>query len=144
MNLPARQLMTALCTLLCVQGLSWVVFGSFEPTGWYDGLLAQSQLGAATLPEDAARVQRFLLVLFGATDAAYFALAGFVVHHAFDERWAWRAVASSFGLWFTVDTAGSLWLGATFNVLVVNLPCLALFGVGLALWRSALSEGTSG
>lgn len=134
----ARTLMIVLCVVFSVQGLSWVVLGSLEPTGWYDGLLATSQLGSSELSADARATMRFLLVPFGATDAAYFALAGWVVAHAFHERWAWSAVAASFVLWFTVDTAGCAWLGAWFNVVVVNVPCLVMFGGALIAWRRSL------
>ncbi|MBX2800000.1 MAG: hypothetical protein KTR31_20130 [Myxococcales bacterium] len=138
----ARTVVLVLCGLFSAQGLSWVVLGSLEPTGFYDGLLASSQLGTEALSPDAIATMRFLLVPFGATDAAYFALAGLLAYHAFHERWAWRAVAVSFALWFVVDTAGCAWLGAWFNVGVVNLPCLALFGPALWAWHATLASPT--
>jgi hypothetical protein len=135
---PARTSMLVLCAVLCLQGLSWVVMGSLEPTGWYDGLMATSQLGKPSMSAEARAAMRFLLVPFGATDAAYFALAFLLVRNAFHELWAWQATAGSFALWFIVDTVGCAWLGAWFNVLVVNLPCLAMFGGALVWWRSSI------
>lgn len=134
-----RGLWLGLSALLTLQGLSWTLLGSFEPTGWYDGQLAASQLGTAFLPPDAARIFTFMLIPFGATDAAYFALVGLIVYHAFSERWACRAVASSFLLWFSIDTVGCACCGAWFNVLTVNVPCLSLVGPALFAWWHAVA-----
>lgn len=132
------RVLVVLSAVLSVQGLSWMVIGSFEPFGVYDRHMAQALFGAEALSEDAARAFAFALVPFGATDAAYFALAGAVIHHAFPRReaWAYRAVVGSFGLWFAADTVGSLLVGAAFNVLWVNLPCVVIFGVPLWIVRS--------
>ena len=134
-----RKVLLVMSVVLALQGLTWTVFGSFEPFGVYDTQMAEAFFGTSTLPPDAATAFAFALVPFGATDAAYFGLVAFVVHHGFPtrERWTWEAVSASFGLWFVVDTALSILLfEAWFNVLMVNLPCLLLFGLPLARLRA--------
>jgi len=116
------------CWALAVQGLTWMVFGSFDPMGVYDHLLAEHLYGLAELPPPAAEAFAFAMIPFGATDAAYFALVGAVVRYGFPTRqpWTWWAVVGSFSLWLVADTAGSMWVGAWFNVALVNLPCALL------------------
>ena len=71
------------CGLLAVQGVSWMVFGSFDPWGLYDDWLARSLLGSAALPAEALPTLRFAIGLLGATDAAFFVLLAFVVWNAY-------------------------------------------------------------
>lgn len=133
----ARWWMTVLAGLLALQGLSWMFMGSLEPTGWYDSLLAGSQLGQDVLPADAVATMRFVLVPFGATDAAYFVLVAGIAWFGVRETWAWAAVTGSFALWWIADTGGCIWLGAWFNIGIVNLPCLLLVAPALVFWRWA-------
>ncbi len=132
-----RVALFALTILFCLQGLSWMVIGSFDPFGFYDGLLAQWLFGTSELPAAAEATLAFALIPFGATDAAYFALSALVIHHGFGrrERWAWNAVAGSFALWFVTDTGLCLVHGAVFNIVVVNVPCAVFYGIPLLLIR---------
>lgn len=131
-----------LTLILVAQGISWTLIGSFDPFGIYDALLAQALFGTEALSEDASAVFRFALVPLGATDAAYFALAWFVVRHGIREGlgWAYRAFLVATLLWFVVDCAMSLAVGATFNVLVVNLPCLLLLAPAFWALRDLARE----
>jgi hypothetical protein len=70
----------------------------------------------------------------GGTIAGFYILQAFVVAVPFKrgERWAWHAIAWATVLWFTVDSAVSLWHQAGFNVYMVNLVPIVVFGVPLA------------
>lgn len=122
--------------LFAGQALSWVVLGSFDPFGLWDGMAADALYGGAT-PEPVTRFRRFVLGPFGATTAAYFALFAAVVRFPLRAReiWAWWALAGSLGLWFGVDSIASLARGGLFNVLLVNAPCLLALGVPLLALR---------
>ncbi len=54
-------------------------------------------------------------------------------------RWAADALLAALAAWFAVDSAASLLAGATFNVLLVNLPGLVLPGGLLLVLRSSLA-----
>ncbi len=113
-----------------------MVLGRFDPFGASDGLLAEAFYEGET-PREVDRFRRFLLAPLGATSAAYFAAIAAVVRGPFRRRepWAFWTVLGSAWLWFVVDSAGSLARGAAFNVLVVNLPCIAVLSLPLAmLW----------
>jgi len=41
------------------------------------------------------------------------------------------ATVSAIGAWFVLDTVMSLYHGALFNVLIVNIPCVLALGIPL-------------
>lgn len=116
-----------------IQGLSWTLMGSFDPFGWYDQFAAEVLYESTLIPQEVEAFKSFIMVPFGATDAAYFVLMAFVIHFPLrqGERWAWTAIATATSLWFVWDTALSIWLGAWFNVWIVNVPCILMIGLGL-------------
>jgi hypothetical protein len=124
------------CLLFGLHGLGWVLLGSFDPLGIWDQLAAQT-LFAGQMPPEVVQFRRFILGPFGATTAAYFLLLFFVLRYPFFHRepWAYAAAVASLALWFLVDSAASLRHGATFNVLLVNLPCIVILGIPLVLVR---------
>jgi hypothetical protein len=124
------------CLLFGLQGLGWALLGSFDPLGVWDRLADQALFAGQTPPE-VVQFRRFILGPFGATTAAYFLLLFLVLRSPFQRRepWAYRAVVASLALWFMVDSAASVWHGAVFNVLLVNLPCLTVLGIPLFLLR---------
>jgi hypothetical protein len=121
------------CLLFALQSLGWVVWGSFDPFGWWDQMASPALFSQQPDPE-LVRYRSVLLGPFGATNTAYFLLAWALVTYAFPrrERWAWFAFAGSLAAWFCVDSAASVARGAAFNVLVVNLPCLVVLAVPLS------------
>jgi hypothetical protein len=125
------------CLLFGLHGLGWVLWGSFDPLGAWDGLAADALFEGRTPPE-VIRFRRFILGPFGATSAGYFFLLFFVLRYPFQrrERWAYRAVVGSLSLWFVVDSTASVLHGALFNVLLVNVPCITVLGLPLFLLRS--------
>jgi len=70
----------------------------------------------------------------GGTMAGFYVLQAFVVAIPFRrrERWAWHAIVWGTSLWFVVDSALSFWHGAAFNVYLVNIFPMVVFGVPLA------------
>jgi len=135
-----RRRLVALCMLFALVGASWVVLGTLDPFGVYDRLLGQALFHADGLGPLAAPVFRFAMGLLGAVTAACFVLMAFVVEHAFPARWAYRAVWLSLGTWFVLDSAMSLYVGAAFNVWLVNVPCLLALGIPLLLLRRHIRD----
>ena len=73
----------------------------------------------------------------GGTDAGFFVLLYFLVHHGVARglAWAHRGAVAGIACWFVIDSTGSALLGAGFNVALVNLPALLVLGVPLYLLR---------
>ena len=119
--------------LLAAQGISWIIMGTFDPLGIYDALLARVLLGSEALTSDAKATFSYGVALLGATDAAFFVLFAIIVRIPFSKReaWAHAALSASLLTWFLIDCAYSIWVGAWFNVLIVNIPCLLLVGIPL-------------
>jgi hypothetical protein len=122
----------AVCVVFGLAGLLWVVVGSFDPFGLWDGMLAKAFYDGRT-PESVDRFRRFILGPFGATNAGCFVALALIARFPFRRRepWAFAAIAGAIGLWFVVDSAASIAHGAAFNVWLVNVPCVVLLGVPL-------------
>lgn len=71
----------------------------------------------------------------GGSTVGHFVMLALAVRHAAGQRWVWQAIAASVATWFVIDSALSLAHGAAFNVLLVNLPALALVAAPLAWAR---------
>lgn len=71
----------------------------------------------------------------GGTIAGFYVLQAFIAATAFRrrERWAWQATLWGMLVWFVIDSAVSVWHGAVFNVYLVNLVPLVVFGLPLAM-----------
>jgi len=119
--------------LMALQGVSWIVMGSFDPFGIYHEMLAGALFDADALTPDAVLGFRFAVGILGATDAGFFVLFAFIVRYPFANRETWAHVALSTAIlaWFLLDSAFSFSIGASFNVLMVNLPCLVVLGIPL-------------
>ena len=124
--------------LLAIQGVSWIIIGSFDPLGIYDAKLARLLLDSDALPTDAKATFGYAVGLLGATDAAFFLLVAIIVRIPFSNResWAHAALSISILTWFLLDSAFSISVGAWFNVFIVNIPCLLLTGIPLACTAS--------
>ncbi|MGE0706760.1 MAG: hypothetical protein AB7N76_06105 [Planctomycetota bacterium] len=108
---------------------------------WFQPWIAamdQAFCPAGVSPE-AAALRRFLMGPLGGTMAGSYLLTAFVVAGPFHRReaWAWHAVLWSTLLWFVVDSSVSLWRGAAFNVWMINVVPVVLYGVPLAATRGA-------
>jgi hypothetical protein len=122
------------CVVFGVYSLVWVIIGSFDPLGLWDGLLADAFYGGAT-PDAVTRFRRLILGPLGATSAAAFFALALIVRFPFRRRepWAFVAVCGAIWLWFLVDSAASIYHGAVFNVWLVNLPCVAALSIPLVV-----------
>jgi len=138
-----RRWLLVASVLFGLQAVGWAVLGRFDPLGVYDGYAARSLFGSEALPPDAERFQSFILGPFGATTAGYFILVFYMakIPLARREAWALWAVTAAVLFWFALDTALSAFQGAWFNVVIVNLPCLAVLGP--ALWGLHAARGES-
>ena len=93
---------------------------------------------AGEVSSQAKEMRGFLMGPLGGTIAGSYLLQVFIVAVPFKRRgnWAWHAVLWSMLLWFCVDSTISVAHGAYFNVYLVNVMPLILFGIPLAATRS--------
>lgn len=108
--------------------------GLFEP--WIQGVDRVFFEGRIT--PQARAMRGFLMGPLGGTIAGSYLMQTFIVAVPFKrrERWAWHAMAWPLLLWFCVDSAVSAFHGAYFNVYLINLVPLVVFGVPLMATRS--------
>lgn len=101
--------------------------------------IATAFFGGTWTPETQA-YHRFAMAPLGATTTGYFVLQTAIAAIPFGrrERWAWHAMLWGLLTWFVLDSGLSLLYGAAFNVWMINLPTLAVFGVILYATHRAL------
>ena len=122
----------------CAFGLVVALFpNAFFLAPWTAAVVQAFYAGAEQ--EGAAAFRAFVLGPLGGTIAGSYLLHAFIVRYPFArrERWAWWAVFGALALWFVVDSSLSLARGAAFNVWMINLMPLLVFGVPLAATRRA-------
>lgn len=73
-------------------------------------------------------LRTFLFGIIGGTISGYFLMQTFVVWIPFyrKELWAWHAILWAIVLWFVVDSSLSIYHGAYFNILMINIWSLLL------------------
>mgnify|MGYP006277735585 CR=1 FL=1 len=132
-----RGWLLVMSTVFAVQAFGWILFGSFDPFGLYSTLMAREFWDTGALTPEADETLAFAVVPLGATTAGYFVLVHYLVRFGFArrERWSFHAVVAALAVWFVLDSAFSLWHGAWFNVILVNVPCIVLLGVPLLRLR---------
>ena len=137
------------CRWLLYSSVFFTVFGifvaiapnSFPLSLWTEAV--DARFFPARVHPNAVALRSFLMAPLGATIAGTYLLQSFVVVHAFRKRenWAWHAILYSTLLWFGVDSMMSVVHGAYFNIAMINLAPLVVFGIPLLATRSALSGG---
>ena len=129
--------------MFALQGISWIAIGSFDPFGIYDRMMSNALLDGIPLSQETKKVFHFSLIMLGATTAGFFVLFGLVAKHSLLQRqhWAYWTLSAGLGTWFVLDSVASVAVGATFNVLLVNLPCLLVLGIPLLILYKSTTRG---
>ena len=101
--------------------------------------IAEAFFGGAWT-EAGAAYHAFASGPLGGTMAGFYVLQTVIAAVPFSrrERWAWHAILWGTVTWFVIDSAVSLAHGAAFNVWMVNLVPLVIFGVILYATHRAL------
>lgn len=123
--------------MLALQGVSWMIIGSFDPFGVWDRGAARCLYGSEALPAEARAMVQWLLIPFGATDAGFFAMAAEMLRRgrAAGQRWVLRVFVFGVLTWFVLDSVGCVIVGAWWNLWMVNGPAL-LITMLPALWAA--------
>ena len=140
-----RRMLLVLTIFFALQGLTWPLLGSFDPLGLWDGAMETALYPNGLEDQQLEPFKHFILGPLGATNAGFWTLAAALVAVPFKRRegWAYRALIAAVLVWFLVDCTASLLSGATFNILIVNVPCLVLVGIPLLLMRPGFAKGLS-
>ena len=93
-------------------------------------------------PAQARAMRAFLMGPLGGTIAGSYLMQTFILAVPFKrrERWAWHAILWSMLLWFFVDSLVCARTGAYFNIVLINLMPLVVFGIPLLATRSAFFD----
>lgn len=118
-------------------GVALALAGATPLFGWWRGAVAHDLFGVAALPPDVARLAGLTDAILGASIAGKWLAAWWLARGplAAGQAWAWRASVAALALWWLVDSAVSLAVGAPANVMLVNGAPLVFAGSLLAMLR---------
>ncbi len=132
--------MAGACAWFALVGL-FVALGASTGAFWpYNLQIARHFWGVDAIPASALEFYGFAAGPLGGTIAGKWVAALYVVWGPLrrGERWAWGASVGGLLSWFLVDSVASAIAGAWFNVWMINLAPLLIFGLPLALSRGRL------
>lgn len=142
---PSPALVRALwrvCLLFALVGVVVAALGGTALLSPWRAAAAGALLGRPTLPVALEPFAALTDGILGGSIAGKWVAAAWLVRHPLAEgrRWAWWALLAGLLAWFGLDSGVSLAMGAGFNVWMINLAPLVVFG-GLLVPAFA---GTSG
>lgn len=90
------------------------------------------------LEGDLLNFKNWLFGIIGATIVGFHALMIMISENAFKqrERWAYWALWLGLLSWFVIDSGISVYYGAVYNLLLINVVALFLIGLPLVMTRS--------
>jgi len=116
--------------LLAFAGNSFI----FKPHNYYTQEIFFS---GDAITGDMLQFKNWLFGIIGGTIAGFQLLIIFISENAFKnkEKWAYQAILYSLILWFVIDSSVSIYTGALYNVIIINLVALFLIGLPLVMTR---------
>jgi hypothetical protein len=105
---------------------------------FYNRQLTARFWGSTEVPENVREVRLFLFGPLGGTIAGKYVLLFYAVRFGFKrrERWAWWAILISHLAWFVIDSSVSFYHRAYFNILLINITPVIVYGIPLLFtWK---------
>ncbi len=89
------------------------------------------------IPSDILRFKNLMFGIIGGTIVGFHVLMIMISENAFKnkETWAHRAMCYGILSWFIIDSSISIYCGALYNVILINVVALILIGVPLWMTR---------
>lgn len=86
---------------------------------------------------DMLQFKNWMFGIIGGTIVGFHTLMIFISENAFKkkEKWAYRAMVFALLFWFFIDSGISIYTGALYNVVIINLVALFLIGLPLVMTR---------
>ncbi len=87
-------------------------------------------------------LKNWLFGIIGATIVGFHVLMVMISENAFrkKERWAYEAMWFGLLSWFFIDSGISIYYGALYNVMLINIAALLLIGVPLVMTRKSFAN----
>lgn len=118
------------CLLFALVGVVVAIAGGTAMFGAWRGAAAAALLERPGFPAALVPFAGLTDGILGGSIAGKWVAAAWLVRHPLAEgrRWAWWALVAGLLAWFGLDSGLSLAMGAGFNVWMINLAPLVLFG----------------
>lgn len=99
-------------------------------------------LGGNEFPANILEFKNWLFGIIGATIVGFHLLMVMISENAFKKKEPWAYKTMWYGLlsWFVIDSAISIFYGAIYNVILINIIALILIGLPLVMTRNEFKK----
>jgi hypothetical protein len=103
----------------------------------HNGFTMETFFGGNPFTAETLRFKNWLFGIIGGTIVGFHVLMIMISENAFKkkERWAYKALWYGLLSWFVIDSGISIYYGAIYNVVLINLVALMLIGLPLLMTR---------
>lgn len=103
----------------------------------YNGYTKEVFFDSAEFNPEVMRLKNWLTGIIGATIVGFHVLMIMISENAFKKKepWAYRAMWYGILSWFIIDGSVSIYYGAIYNIVMINLVALVLIGIPLIMTR---------
>ena len=98
--------------------------------------------GSAEFNHEVLSLKNWLFGIIGGTIVGFHILMIMISENSFKKKEPWAYKALWFGLisWFCIDSGISIYYGAIYNVILINIVALMLIGLPLIMTRKAFKK----
>ena len=127
---------------ILIIGLVIAFSGDTKLFEFYNERIEWSFFGGKPLSEETLQLKKWLFGIIGGTIVGYHTLMIYLIKNAFAtrQRWVWEGITISLLSWFIIDSTLSIYFGAYFNVIVINLFALITIGIPLLITKKAFTN----
>ena len=108
----------------------------------HNGFTMETFFGGDPFTEETLRFKNWLFGIIGGTIVGFHVLMIMISENGFKkkERWAYNALWYGLLSWFAIDSGISIYYGAIYNVVLINLVALILIGLPLVMTRNEFAN----
>ncbi len=125
--------------LTIVVGLVLAFAGNSFVFDLHNGYTKEVFLEGQEFPQNILYLKNWLFGIIGGTIVGFSVLMIMISENAFKnkEKWAYHAMWLGILSWFLIDSSLSIFYGAMYNVIIINIVSLFLIGLPLVMTRKA-------
>jgi len=130
--------------LTVLVGLLFAFVGDSFVFEVYNDYTKENFFGGSEFTTEVLQLKKWLFGIIGGMIVGFAILTIGISENAFKnkEPWAYKTICLGLITWFIIDSAVSIYTGAIYNVVLINLFTLVLIGIPLVMTRSAFKKAS--
>ena len=128
--------------ITCIVGLLVAFFGNSIFFEIHNDYSKEVFFNSNEMTPEILQFKNFLFGIIGGSIVGFHILMILISENSFKKKEKWAYYAMWLGLlsWFCIDSSLSIYWGALYNVLLINIPALIVIGLPLVMTRKAFEK----